>query len=147
VIKHRIALLALIALTGCGGGGGGGASGGGFVDPCPVAPGVVDSGATLTSPAKGASGVSTAIGTLSFTVTNASLRTGIFKLLAISPANATPVVYSGATTVGAGGVLSIAIPALQPRTTYDASVAGYQQVSDAGCLGLVTADLGTFTTQ
>lgn len=145
MIKRRIAWLALVALTGCGGGGG--SSGGGFVDPCPVVPGVVDSGATLTAPAKGASGVSTAIGSLSFTVTNFSLQTGIFELLAISPANPTPVVFRPPITVGAGGVLSVAIPALQPHTTYDASISGYQQLSSAGCLGLVTADLGTFTTQ
>ena len=142
MLKQRIALLALAALTGCGAGGGGDA----FVDPCPAVTGVLDPGATLTSPAKGATGVSTTIGSVSFTVTNPSLQTGIFQLVAISPSNPTPIVYRPPITSGAGGVLSVAIPALQPHTTYDANIAGFPSIPDSNCRGLVTADLGTFTT-
>jgi hypothetical protein len=144
VIKRGFALVVLAALTGCGGGGGGGS---GFIDPCPAAAAVPDRGATLTSPARGATGVSTTAGTVSFTVTDPSLRTGIFQLIAISPPSTTPVVYRPPITIGAGGVLSVAIPALQPRTTYTASASGFPSDPATGCFGLVTADLGTFTTQ
>jgi hypothetical protein len=143
VNKRGIALVVLAALTGCGGGGGGS----GFIDPCPAVAAVLDPGATLTSPAKGSTGVSTTVGTVSFTVTDPSLQTGIFQLIAISPPSTSPVVSHPPITIGAGGVLSVPIPALQPHTTYAASASGFPSDPATGCRGLVTANLGTFTTQ
>jgi hypothetical protein len=143
VKRHIVAVLALAALSGCAGGGGSA----GFADPCPAVTGVTDPLATLTAPAKGATGVSTTIGTVSFTVSNADLQTGIFQLIATSPPNATPVVFRPPITAGAGGVLSVAIPVLQSRTTYDASIQAFPAIPGTSCRGQVSADLGTFTTQ
>ena len=143
VKRHLVAVFALAALSGCGGGGGSA----GFVDPCPAVTAVTDPLATLTAPAKGATGVSTTIGSVSFTVTNAELQTGIFQLVATSPPSSTPVVNRPPITAGAGGVLSVAIPALQPHTTYDASIQAFPGIPDSNCRGQVNADLGTFTTQ
>lgn len=144
IVKRRIvAVFALAALSGCGGGGGSA----GFIDPCPILPAVTDPLATLTAPAKGATGVSASIGSVSFTVTNADLQTGIFQLVATSPPSSTPVVFRPAITAGAGGVLSVAIPALQPHTTYDATIEAFPGVPDTNCRAQVNAELGSFTTQ
>jgi hypothetical protein len=142
VIKHSLTVLALAVLAGCGGGGGSS----GFVDPCPVVV-LSDPGATLTSPAKGATGVSTTIGSLSFTVSDPSLQIRIFQLIAISPPSTTPVVYRPPITIGPGGVLSVALPVLQPRTTYGAIESGFPADPVTGCRSTVNANLGAFTTQ
>jgi hypothetical protein len=111
--------------------------------PCPAITGVIDPTATLVSPARGATGVATTIGTISFTVSLAVLRSGTVTLAAPSPETS---VMGGPITTDANGVSSVAIPPLQPHTAYHASVAS-NPVGPGGCPGGATGDLGSFTTQ
>jgi hypothetical protein len=136
-----LAALFVIPLAAC--------AGGGSTAPSPVCPAVVappvDPNAKLVSPASGATGVPTTVGTVTFTVTVASLRSGILTLYV----PATPGqgrLLGGPISTDANGVSSSSVPALASRTTYNATV-GFPIDPVSGCPGGAYAILGSFTTQ
>jgi hypothetical protein len=138
------ALVAILALGACAGGGAMMAT---TPTQCPAIAGIFDPNARLVSPAPGATGVSTSIGSLSFTVSLAALRSGTVTLGVSAGSGSAPAVEAGPITTDANGVSSASLPLLQPHTTYDARIHANPLDPASGCRGAVDGDLGTFTTQ
>jgi hypothetical protein len=114
---------------------------------CPAITGVFDRNAKLVSPASGATGVPTTVGTVTFTVDLASLRSGTLTLFVpANPANQ-GAVQGGPISTDANGVSSSSVPALAPHTTYTAAVDVRPVDPVTGCTGQAGASLGSFTTQ
>ena len=134
-----IALAAALVLSACAGGGNT-AIGSGHA--CPAL--VTSVPGSLVVPAKGATGVPVAPGTLTFTISSPdpSLFAGSSVALAYD-VNALPI-FTGPATLS-GGVYSVAVPALRASTTYTATV-GVSRTAD-GCTNSITSLLGSFTTQ
>ncbi len=121
-----------------------GCSGGGTTTghPCPAL-GVGDPGATLVSPAKGATGVPVTVGTITFTVTIPSLRQGTVTL---SPTDNSGLITGGPVSTDRNNISSSVIPTLRPAVTYTVTIR-LSSPPDAYCSSFVEGDLGTFTTQ
>lgn len=116
------------------------------VPGCPAVAGVVDPQATLVAPAKGATGVPTTLGTISFTVSNTALLQGTLTLWVQTPTGSAPAITGGPITVS-NNVASSSIPTLQAATTYTAIVQANPPISPGSpCKGSVTGNLGSFTT-
>ena len=126
-------------LAGCSGGGSN--TGGGYA--CPALS-VSDPGATLVAPARGATGVSTTVGTLTFTVTNPTLRSGTVTL---SVKGQNTSIQGGPIATDANGLSSSSVPVLQPHTTYEARVRSTTVDQKTFCPSSADGDLGSFTTQ
>ena len=136
--RAMLAVLFVIPLAAC--------AGGGSTAPTPVCPAIVappiDPNAKLVSPASGATGVPTTVGTVTFTVTVASLRSGYLTLyIPATPGQGR--LLGGPISTDANGVSSSSIPALAPHTTYNATVGLPSQCPGGGPYAI----LGSFTTQ
>jgi len=142
-----LAALFVIPLAACAGGGSTVPSGPLRLTPCPAVAGAFDANAKLVSPASGATGVPTTVGTVTFTVTIASLRSGILTLFVPANPGNVGAVQGGPISTDANGVSSSSIPALAPHTTYTVTVDAYPVDPVTGCPGQVYATLGSFTTQ
>jgi len=139
-----LAALFVMPLAGCAGGGSTAPSG---PNHCPAITGVFDANAKLVSPASGATGVPTTVGTVSFTVTIGSLRSGTLTLFVPGNPGNLGAVQGGPISTDANGVSSSSVPALAPHTTYTASVVARPVDPVTGCTGQAGATLGSFTTQ
>ncbi|HEX3465047.1 MAG TPA: Ig-like domain-containing protein [Candidatus Elarobacter sp.] len=140
------AALFALSLAGCGGGGAT-LQPGGVISGCPAVAGSFDPNAKLVSPANGATGVSTAVGTVTFTVGVAALRSGTLTLYVDQSPGNTGAVQGGPISTDANGVSSSSVPALQPHTIYVAHVVARPVDPATGCTGQVDGNLGSFTTQ
>jgi hypothetical protein len=137
--------LGLAALAACSGGGGTTPA----PDPfgCPASS-VVDTQAKLVSPAPGATGVPTSIGTITFSYSNPGLTGAHFALTGTDGSGFTIGQFLGdnGVTVTGPNTASFNVPPLKPRTTY--SVGGATvNVAHLICFHDVSANLGSFTTQ
>src|ERR1700736_4724184 len=126
-MNHRVPVFFVVsALAGC--------SGGGATStvPCRGIVDILDVGAKLVSPADGATGVSTSVGTVSFTVTVPSLHSGTFTLkTTLNDSTAVSEPY----TTDANGAASVPIPTLQPGTAYQATVHANLVTPGSNCPG------------
>jgi Bacterial Ig-like domain len=137
-----LAALFVTPLAACAGGGSTAPS-----EPCPAVTGVFDSSAKLVSPANGATGVPTTVGTVSFTVTIASLRSGTLTLFVPGNPGNQGAVQGGPISTDANGVSSSSVPALAPHTTYTVGIVARPVDPVTGCPGQAGATPGSFTTQ
>lgn len=146
---HRAILAALFVmpLAACAGGGSTVSSGPSGPNGCPAVTGVFDANAKLVSPAGGATGVPTTVGTVTFTVTIASLRSGTLTLFVPANPGNQGAVQGGPISTDANGVSSSPVPALAPHTTYTATVHVRPVDPVTGCTSQADATLGSFTTQ
>jgi hypothetical protein len=135
LVKALIAgAFALCVFTGCGGGGTVGGPGTGPIAFCTSA---LIAG-NLISPAAGATGVSTAAGSISFSVGDARMLAGSLTLYpAVGPS-----VQGGAIT-GTAANATASVPVLQSQTTYRAQLAA--NIPGDPCNPRASI-LGTFTT-
>jgi hypothetical protein len=140
------AVFAIMALSACSGAGSTTTATPAGAKPCNIT-GIVDPNARLVSPAPGATGVSISVGSLSFTVSNAALRTGTVTLWISVGSGSAPAVEAGPIATDANGVSSASLPVLQPHTTYEARIHVVERDSAGNCVGVVDGDLGPFTTQ
>jgi len=133
------AVFALCVFTGCGGG----TAGVPEPSPTPIAvctalvpliPG------NLISPAAGATGVSTAVGSVSFSVADARLLAGSLTLSPSPTAGGAPV--QGGAISGTAADATASVPTLSGRTTYSVAVSA----NFPGDPCTHTSLLGTFTT-
>lgn len=146
--RSVIAALFAVSLAACSGAG----STTGVVSPggnpgCPAVTGIFDAGAKLVSPASGATAVPTTVGTVRFTVTIASLRSGTLTLYVDANSGNQGAVQGGPIATDANGVSSSSVPVLQPHTTYTAHVRVRPVDPVTGCTTQADANLGSFTTQ
>lgn len=136
--RYRLfAVLAAAVLAGC--------SGAGVTGPaCPPQPALIGTVGALVSPPNHATGVSTTIGTLTFTLSDPTLQSAT---LSLSPAGV-PASVRGGPITASGGNYSSTIPALQSGLTYQVGIfttvplAGYP-----GCTVNRGGVVGEFTTQ
>jgi hypothetical protein len=113
LVKVLIAgVFALCVLTGCGGGTAGGPGTGPIACASALIPG------SLISPAAGATGVSTAVGSISFSVADARMLAGSLTLY---PPVGAPV--QGGAITGTAANAAASVPVLQSQTTYRAQLA------------------------
>lgn len=138
LVKALIAaVFALCIFTGCGGATAGGPGTGPTSAPiayCAVALIAGD----LISPAAGATGVSTAVGSISFSVADARMLAGALTLY---PTVGAPV--QGGAITGTAANAAASVPVLQSQTTYRAQLAA--NIPGDPC-NPRAAILGTFTT-
>jgi len=139
-LAHGALLLAALSLTGCGG-----ASSSPYM--CPETPAAVVSSGALVSPANGATGVSPGVGRITFTVVTPGLQgTDPGTVVTLTPAGGGPAVQQPDSVITANGVSSSVIPPLRSATAYTVTISATPTLP-GGCPGLVTAALGSFTTQ
>ncbi len=109
--------------------------------PCPAVTGVLGQGA-LVSPANGATGVPTNVGSVSFTVTPSTLQGSGATVTLNAAVNGQSTQLSGGSVSTVNGVSSAAIPPLQSGVTYSVSVSASPLLSGSTtCRGAVSANL------
>jgi hypothetical protein len=139
-LAHGALLLAMLAAAGCGG-----ASSSPYI--CPETPAAVVASGALVSPANGATGVSPSVGRITFTVSTSDLQgTDPGTVVTLTPAGGGPALQQPDSVITANGGSSSVIPQLRSATTYTVTISAAPTLP-GGCPGLVTATLGSFTTQ
>jgi hypothetical protein len=134
LVKALIAgVFALCVFTGCEGGTAGGPGAG----PIAFCSSALIAG-NLISPAAGSTGVSTAVGSISFSVADARMLAGSLTLY---PTVGAPV--QGGAITGTAANAAASVPILQSQTTYRAQLAG--NIPGDPC-NPRASNLGTFTT-
>ncbi len=104
---------------------------------------VVDTQASLISPAPGATGVSPSIGTITFSYS----VDGIPNFVSLYGGGESVMPIAGTSpTFPANGVASVRIPVLKAGTTYTVG-SGNVNIVHLICFHHISAQLGTFTTQ
>ncbi|HEX3464442.1 MAG TPA: hypothetical protein VHS78_10385 [Candidatus Elarobacter sp.] len=139
------ALALSVSVAACGGTGGADS----LPAICPqIATSVFTSG-TLISPPNGATGVSPNLGKITFTASSPDLQgTAPGTVVTLTPSNGAPAVQQPDSVITTNNVSSSVIPTLHGATTYTVTVSATPYLpGSAVCQGLVTATLGSFTTQ
>jgi hypothetical protein len=138
LVKALIAgVFALCVFTSCGGGTAGGTGADGGPGPIAFCTSAVILG-DLISPATGATGVSAAVGSISFSVADARMLAGALTLY---PPVGLPV--QGGPISGTAANAAASVPVLQSQTTYRAQLAA--NIPGDPCNPRASL-LGTFTT-
>jgi hypothetical protein len=138
LVKALIAaVFALSVFTSCGGGTAGGPGTGGGPGPVAFCTAALIAG-DLISPAAGATGISTTVGSISFSVADARMLAGSLTLY---PTVGAPV--QGGAITGTAANAAASVPILQSQTTYRAQLAA--NIPGDPCNPRASI-LGTFTT-
>jgi hypothetical protein len=140
---RALVLVATLLLAACGGGGRtvpANCETGGTCPPPPCAIiAVIDSSLMLISPAKNATGVSTTVGTITFSSAFS------YATLTLSPHDGTAQL-TGLPVTAANGVQSVPVPALHAGVVYDVQVLTAPSAGP-GCTSTSIQYAGSFTTQ
>ncbi|HTD34107.1 MAG TPA: hypothetical protein VK665_10630 [Candidatus Elarobacter sp.] len=139
-LAHGTLVVAAFAAAGCGG-----VSSSPYI--CPETPAAVVASGALVSPANGTTGVSPSVGRITFTVSSPDLQgTAPGTVVALTPRGGGSPVQQPDSVITTNGVSSSVIPPLRAATTYGVTITSTPTLP-GGCSGLVTAALGSFTTQ